>query len=383
MYSLLVTIARVLFDGQVFGMNYLVFQPDGYCYSRMAYNFAGYSSQTSALDIATKYPGASFAETDCSSTGARVLYPLISSIFVRAMGMNGMLVVPILSFFAFFIFLYILLRTFKVSEMVSLCIIATLISSSTIQRWFVSNLVDSLFYLLSLIAIWQTAQFFSYFSKLYIFWLILPISLLALTRRSFHVFWILGIICLFHILRNRNDFKNVPIIITFFFIIPLAVDIGVRSQLGTQNGLWTINALTAAALGENRVFDPGNVATTISIDSTDNLFDRLYTVSKSIFEIAVTYLFTSFGQLVVVDRIFFLFLVFWFISIPFLWRNVSNFAATAAILGPLLLLAIASLQGTLGANFRFELAMLPLVALGVGLKVQYALDNSIRNPFMN
>ncbi len=159
--TLLCIASRLKFNGFVFGLDYNLFYPDGMYYSQKALEFSGVSDEESAEIVAKKYLSLSRSDVDYRGESesqitarlmdkdsqiwrfvdSRLFYSLISSIFVNFLGINGMLIFPILSF----IFLAIGIQVIGLklnNPFIALVLIFTITTSLTIPRWMVSNLTD-------------------------------------------------------------------------------------------------------------------------------------------------------------------------------------------------------------------------------------------------
>ena len=149
--------SRLFLNGNVYGLNFSVFQPDGVLYALRTYMFLQRDELISAITIENWYflHGASGLRFEPSSilpnvtpawglVEPRILYPLLSAPFVAIFGMNGLLVIPCLSL------LVLVLCIFKIGSSqnqsnFSLVLCFVILTSPTTLRWMIANITDSLF----------------------------------------------------------------------------------------------------------------------------------------------------------------------------------------------------------------------------------------------
>ena len=145
--------ARILWNGDVYGLDYRLFHPDGACYGAMAFDFAG-QGMGGRAEVAAAYAdqgtprgalGPDMADPATCSNGVRprVLYPLLSVPFVNLLGYYGLLVVPALSWLAAALIPAVLLlrRGLTLAPAIAGLLV---IASTSVGRWSVANLVDAL-----------------------------------------------------------------------------------------------------------------------------------------------------------------------------------------------------------------------------------------------
>jgi hypothetical protein len=153
---LLTVIARLKFNGQVFGFNYDLYQPDGAYYMMRTLNwisndpvanadriyswYLSHGSNSNPLDISGLTDG---TNPTWAVVNPRPIYPLISIPFVLLIGLSGMLVVPLISLLLLMLgTLYLSIKFGK--RGLGAVIVLMIISSPTILRWVTANLTDSL-----------------------------------------------------------------------------------------------------------------------------------------------------------------------------------------------------------------------------------------------
>jgi hypothetical protein len=118
--------SRLYANGDSFGFDYSVFQPDGVLYALRAYMFMGENQLVSARLIEDWYftNGGSGIHFDPSSilpgntpawglVAPRVLYPILSVPFLAMFGMNGLLVIPSLSLLVLVLCIYFISKKFE------------------------------------------------------------------------------------------------------------------------------------------------------------------------------------------------------------------------------------------------------------------------------
>ena len=147
---------KLKYNGLVFGFDYGLFHPDGTLYSTRALDWAGYSEVESAKMVSDWYNSYSYkfnqtkpADFYYSNTAfyseysTRVLYPLLSVLWIKLLGIPGLLVVPALSLLTLMlVFAKIGLDLGKSSS--ALLVIILISSSPTASRWMLVNTTDSL-----------------------------------------------------------------------------------------------------------------------------------------------------------------------------------------------------------------------------------------------
>ncbi len=144
--------ARLLWNGDVYGLDYRLFHPDGICYGAMAFDFAGKGIDGRA-ELAAAYrgqgtpigelgPNMDDPATCSNGFRPRVLYPTLSAPLVSLSGYYGLLVVPALSWLAAVLIpVVLLLRRGLTLAPVIAGLLA--LASTSVGRWSVANLVDA------------------------------------------------------------------------------------------------------------------------------------------------------------------------------------------------------------------------------------------------
>ncbi len=155
-FAFLITlISRIFFNGLIYGLDYGIYQPDGIYYSVKTLQILGLDFENALKIVQTWYEDKAkitnlqnsvFYNLNSSIwevTEYRILYPLMSSIFVYFMGFSGMLVVPAISCLVVFFCIVKLCTIYNVKSL-GYIIILLLSASLTFQRWFFVNYTDSL-----------------------------------------------------------------------------------------------------------------------------------------------------------------------------------------------------------------------------------------------
>ena len=192
-------LSRLNFNGLILNFDYGIFQPDGSHYTYRTLTFLGIDSNIAANRVVDWYQihgikNNSFPPDFLTPenkemwklVSPRVLYSLLSVPFVHLIGINGMMVVPILSF------LILIYSIFKISEiynkqMAGIATVIVITTSPTILRWMIANITDSLlaglFGVVALVLTTNKSKYVWYFS------IISLILLTSLTRFCFPI-WV-------------------------------------------------------------------------------------------------------------------------------------------------------------------------------------------------
>jgi len=413
--------SRLLWNGDVYGLDFRTYHPDGVCYSKFAFDFAG-ESERGIKEINETYQrigspsGGLPSSTDearlsCTGIGleARVLYPLLSAPFVKIFGLPGMLVIPALSWlWTILVPVGLLVRR---GQYLGPAIAGGLaIASVTVSRWGVANIVDPL--LMALVA--STLLFLPIFRPPRK-WDILGLALLAvagaLTRQSFPIWiaialgpWIAWLL----MKRNRTEhstLRNNP------WNLPLLVLTGtslvswriVDSIFGAQNSSSVINswlgkvtsAFNSAAPEVLQQIPSAGILRDISAtseplteiatetpDNTLNLLNQLWQATSHSLSLAFEVIYTEFGQLFVLDRALVILLV---LAIVGAWRLRAHDYSYMFPAVFLVTLALGAVNSTVGINFRFQLSTIPfailMAAIAIGRRVEKLKETESENFF--
>jgi hypothetical protein len=388
--------ARLLYSGEKYGLDYSIYQPDGICYTKLAADFAHYDSSLLNSQLASKYAWINSGDIEslnCDSVKARVLYPLLSAPFLKIFGVSGMLVIPILSYLFMLLLIIISLEKLNLGFFAKSIVLASVLMSSTYSRWYVANIVDPLLITLCTFLVYLLVQQREIQSATGVTCIFLVISAMALTKRSLH----LTLICCFILLtssflqRRSNHLKEYRLrIVSLFFVLPAVLDASIGKILGRQNGLKSIidtqkclqgqtasvckNSFRAINTDSSTLGMLPSAETSNSISSINGaipskqtlLFDSLLNVIQT----SIRYLFVSLAQVFVVDLPLACMIILWAFSIPYLWRNL-NLLNLFSIFSPVLISLVASLNGALGLNYRFEMAFFYPVIISQAIWLEY------------
>jgi len=392
--------SRLLWNGDLYGLDFRVYHPDGACYSQFSFDMLG-QSKAGTDEIMRTYSdignpiGASLSESgdpvlDCYGRGldARVLYPALSVPFVAFLGLPGMLVIPALSWLcAIMVPVSLLLKR---HYFLGAAIAGSLaLASGSIARWSVSNTLDPL--LMGLVAL--TLLFLPIFRpprKSDLIGLAVLAILGSLVRQSFPIWvaialgpWIAWM------LTNRQA----PIRISIRsnpWSWPLAVLTGtamaswyaVGTLWGSQNSAFvfetwkgTITSSIGAALttggptnATSMQVTPGitdTLPTQVTPGITDTL-SEIWVATTHAINLGWQVIYTEIGQLFVMDRalLILLGLATFGVLKNSKWAAGYMFISVFAVT-----LAIGAINSTLGINFRFQMSTVPFAVLLAGLAI--------------
>ena len=314
-------VSRLIMHGDVYGLNYNLFQPDGALYHAYTLHLQGNSWPESArlvnqffVDrIGASYLGNTIAPEVQMVIITRPLLSILSVPFVFLFGQFGMLVVPALSYLFIGVALY--LFGMKVNRpYLAVVLYFALTLSTSVNRWMVSDLTDGL--LVAMIAMIYLLIIHSKTRILSVF-----VFLALLTRPS-------G-----------------PLLAAL--LLPFAV-------AHRKIAIYVSIALS--------VF--GTVALTfISPEAAGAQTTGPYTVYQRMQDFAlhgVKVLVVEFGQLFVMDRILFVFIVLSTIVALLTWKDVYSQSHLALFVASF---AMGAWNGALGVNFRYQLPMVIAGAL--------------------
>ena len=313
-------ISRLIKNGDIYGLNYNLFQPDGALYHAYTLHLQGYSWPESArlvnqffVDrIGSSYLGDTIAPAIQEVIFTRPLLSILSVPFVFLFGQFGMLVIPALSYLVVGIVLFLVGKKVNRPYLAALLFFILTLSSS-VNRWMVSDLTDGL--LVALIALIYLSLFYS---KTRVFTSVLVV-LALLTRPSGPLL--------------------VALLLPFAFVYRKAsIYLGVLLSIAGTVAL---------------VF--------ISPEASGTQTTGIYTVNQRIQDFAlhaVKVLVVELGQLFVMDRILFVVLVA-VTSIAIV--TLRNVYSQSYLLLLVACFAMGAWNGALGVNFRYQL---PVIVAG-------------------
>lgn len=336
-YSLALTLAlwlvavfsRLMFNGPILGFDYAIYQPDGANYTFRTLSFLYKDPLKAANEVSEWYALNGFKHNIIDPltllpenspvwhlSAPRIVYPLLSLPFVAILGIPGMLVIPTLALLGTFLIVHQISRTLMRPELGLLFSIG-IASSSSVSRWFVANLTDSLLaFLVGLLIVVEIKV-----KKLWL-WIVMVtiiVLLASATRFSVPIFLSLG---LGYLLIKEIPKANTLLLSGFLGGIPLLF----------------FNSSSAILPGSE----------------SDSLLKKVLDLPLQSIKVLVV----ESGQLVVLDRIF-SFLVLFSLFCAFQLRNKVGILTIAVFIG---VLAIGFINGTLGVNFRYQLPLIPFMA---------------------
>jgi hypothetical protein len=376
-FAIIVISGRLLFFGEKYGLNYGLYHPDSICYAKMAAEYANIKLSDLQQELSLAYSDNTLSKIgllNCTSVSARVLYPILSAPFVRLIGLEGMLVVPIFSYLLALLLLARSIYKSRISINSTLIVISFVLMSTTISRWFIASLVDPLLITLNwgLLYLLINYKVFTNYRKLFLLCLI--IIAMSLTKRSLHLVLICALVCLLLIYRSRDSQSreySTKKVIGVLILLPITMDFIVGRIAGRQNGLRIVNEFQACIKGQTRQL----CQSVVGVDAperTPTKFDIIQDTVITGSHIILRYIFVSIAQIFVIDLPLAVTLIFWLYFTPRMYRNLTTLNAFA-LFSPILIILVSSFNGTIGLNFRFELAcFFPIyVALGQFLDESY------------
>jgi len=237
----LAVLARVKFNGLVYGFDYGIFQPDGVDYSYKTLQILGEDPIKASQDVSNWYNSNSFKLQGVTPEGviqeqvnypqSRLLFPLLSAPFVKLLGLQGMLVVPTISFFILQMSIFFLgVRYNRLEIATTLAVIFSV--SPTILRWMINDCSDALF-----VAIISSIPFILNVRNQNIKRFLLSIVILGatLTRFSLPIFLALGTVMLI-----KRKYLSALFLITLSTVsnIPALTQTNYMLLPQSEDGLW-------------------------------------------------------------------------------------------------------------------------------------------------
>jgi hypothetical protein len=309
-------LSRLIKHGDVYGLNYNLFQPDGALYHAFTLHLQGNSWADSARSvnqffqgqIGTSYLGQTIEPNIQSVILTRPLLSILSVPFVFLLGQVGMLVVPSISFLVLGLVIY-RIGTKTDRPFLAVFLYFTLTLSSSVNRWLVSDLTDGL--LVAIIAMIYLLIFRSQTRVLFI----LLVVLALITRPSGPV--LIALLAPFAFINRK-----------------LALFVGITlSILGTL------------------------LLSFVSPEAAGTQTSGTYTVYQRVQDFALhglKVLVVEFGQLFVMDRVLFVFIVLSTFTAIFTWKNVYSKSYLSLFVA---CFAMGAWNGALGVNFRYQLPL--------------------------
>jgi len=317
---LLATTGRLGWHGDVYGFNFAIFQPDGIYYAFKSLLFLGIEPNEGAVRVSnwfTLYSGTGdtydpdyFLSTWSTYPSERILYSLLSTPFIHFMGLNGMLVIPIVSFLILLLNIYLLGK--RLDQPYLGLGLAMLVSfSPTITRWMISSTPDSL--LVGLISFFPLLYLNKKIKNKSIFMLLLVIGC-SLTRFSLPIFILIAMIFFLH-----KKYRLAIII----FLSSLILSIPAMMHINTG-------------------FLPRN---------NGGMLDKIISLPFTFMKVG----FVEVAQLAVLDRVLLSIIFTAFVMAIKFRRSLSSNFFFAILLA---VWSLGTLNGSLGVNFRYQLPLI-------------------------
>jgi len=342
---LLSFVSKFLFQGEILGFDFGIFQPDGASYTFRTLSFLGEDETEAARRVSAWYAvhGINHNIIDYKSllpenspvwylSAPRVVYPLLSVPFVYFLGINGMLIVPALSL------LIVLLLIMKISRDVraiwaGLIVSALTLCSPTVSRWMYANITDGL-----LVA--EFAIFLYLFHnikkvKLWYFWVGIIIIISSFTRFSAPIWFGLAIV-----IASIRDFRKA----IFVFLVSL---VGLIPLL--------MYSPTKALFPNSR---------------QPEIQSQIFQIATQSFKVV----FFEIAELFVLDRMLFLFLtsalILAIVNFQHVWSKLFISSLVSCFV-------IGSINGTVGVNFRYYLPVIPFMLYSIIMTCSFKSGNRL------
>ena len=326
---ILVVSTRFYLNGFVYGLDYSLYHPDGAHYAYRTLTFLSSSDYKSALEVSNWYavngirhnliiPSELLPANNpvWHLVAPRILYPILSVPFVFMFGLSGMLVIPTLSLLGMMVVIHSIGRFYGRVE-IGLLFNLLLLTSVTVNRWFVANITDGLLaFIVSLFILVELRVSSQKRWALYTFTLIM---LASITRFSAPIFILVGLG--FLVLKNYKK-ASVILLSTTLSAVPLL--------------FFSIQSAFLPAAGNQTLIGK---------------FLQFPVQSVKVFFIEV-------AQLMVLDRQF-LILILFSIFCAISGSRTTQILTINVLLGVFL---IGFVNGTLGVNFRYQLPVIPFLA---------------------
>jgi hypothetical protein len=334
-------LGKLKFNGLVFGFDYGNYQPDGARYTFLTLKLLGVDQFEAAQQVSNWYQSHAFKMQDFSpsllldenSAGyalvkTRILYPLLSVVFVKFLGISGMLVVPALSLLALLLLNQYLSEAAK-APLLGFGVSILIVSSPTVMRWMVVNTTDSLLVALFAILVYLLSrEKLKKFNEIYFsLFLITLIVLTSFTRFSLPI-W-LALSAYFVILKRL---RTAMMIVLFSVICALP-----------------------------SIFSSFSYAQNPELDNRQGLHSIAYVPVT-----AAKVIFIEIAQLLILDKLLLSILA---LATFFAVREIRNGVNLLVILEFLAVWSLGTINGTLGVNFRYQLPLIPFILWSLYINV--------------
>lgn len=319
---LITIITKFKFNGLVYGLDFGLFHPDGTLYTFRTLTWMGKSQEQAGLEVANWYSNHAHKMKDIDPSALfydsnpnwqfykiRLLYSFLSLPFVYFLGINGMLVVPALSYLG--VLLIILeIGIAKQRILLSLSLVFAFSISGTVTRWMFINTTDSLFVFLG------------------------SLATILLLRHNASRWWLVAQLSLVVLMSLTR--------VSIFFWLPVALALFFQSRIRAI----LIAVISLAAFSPVLFMDPQKAFMPGVEDGSLGM-----KVEKFIPN-GLRVLVYELGQLLVMDRLLLLILLATIIlSFRFIHSSSSKFLL---FLGSGLFF-MGAVNGTVGVNFRYQL----------------------------
>ena len=342
----LATASKLLFHGQIYGLDFGLYHPDGTLYTFRTLTWLGNSEIDAANKISIWYRenASKMTVVDPSSLlfnvnpsweiySLRPLYPALSLPFVMLFGIPGMLVVPALSMLVLMVSTHLICLNFG-HKWLGILLAGFFSFSLTINRWMYINTTDSL-----LVAI--TAGFvllLIYFRGQTIFYLYAAGLTFFAGLVRFSLMQFLGISLLLFLLKKK--------------------------KLSILIGLFTFLAFLPTLFVD---FTPAVLAG--ASDIANSIPEKIFLFPY----IAIKVLFFEISQLAVLDRYLLVFLIY---TVYLSLKNISKESSKFLLIMLFSLWITGAINGVVGVNFRYQLPILPFTAWVIAENFQLRSKNS-------
>jgi len=327
-------VSRLFFNGLVFRFDYGLYQPDGAHYTFRTLLFLGHSQIEAANLVVDWYKkfsvdtkGLKVSDLLPSTNPLwnlsvpRFIYPALSMLPVYLLGIPGMLVIPILSLLALVLVVQIIASKLDKSG-IGLLINFLLLTSPTLLRWMICNCTDAL--LTGLFAITTYVYQCETSTRKKTFFIGILIFLTSFTRFCLPI-WIAFFAIDFFITRAKWKIVKFSLF-AFFMSLPaiLLQPNGASALLPERNGQSLLNKLLYLPISFAKV---GFIET---------------------------------AELAALDRLLLLGIL---LGIYFSCKNFKDSDSKLFFATAFAVWTIGALNGVMGVNFRYQLPLIPVLAV--------------------
>ena len=320
---------KLRYNGLILGFDYGLYHPDGTLYTTRALDWSGYSEIEAAKIVSDWYNihAVKFNNTNPSDFyyrvnhlyadySPRILYPLLSILFIKLFGVPGMLAIP--AFSLLIVMLMITKIGIELNKTFASFLTLIMVSSSpTVLRWMMANTTDALLVGIFSVVTFYLAKKIPGIKWYFVFGLL--IILTGLTRISILFWFAIAVVLL---MQSRVQKTAFILVISTIALIPTLLNNSSSSFL--------------------------------TVESQKGLSQRLLLYPFYVLKIT----FYEFAELFVLDRVlFFMCLLSLFYSTRYFYKESSKYLIFIFIAGIL----TGALNGTVGVNFRYQLPVLTFI----------------------